>query len=264
MSEIPSFPVEMYAKHPVLNVGGCILLGYRGSIAHGTYEPNTEPGSIDDVDLMGICVPDIEYYFGLRQWGSRGTREIMDDPWDIVLYEARKAISLLAKSNPNVRSLLWLPDELYIHLEDAGRLLIEHRRLFATKAAFKPLIGYAHSQLSKMERAACKGYMGEKRRRLVEQHGYDTKNAAHLIRILRMGIEFLRTGELEVQRRDADELLEIKHGEWTLDEVKASARFLFSVAEEAHAAAPLPEAPDMDAINGLCRLVVSEHLGVAT
>jgi len=35
------------------------------------------------------------------------------------------------------------------------------------------------------------GYLGDKRKQLVLKHGYDAKNAAHLIRLLRMGIEFL-------------------------------------------------------------------------
>ena len=61
-----------------------------------------------------------------------------------------------------------------------------------------------------MERNACKGYMGEKRKRLVEKFGYDTKNASHLIRLLRMGMEFLVDGELHVEREDAKELLRIK------------------------------------------------------
>jgi predicted nucleotidyltransferase len=257
-----SFPASMYREHPVLQSSTTILLAYRGSIAHGTYEPNSEPGSIDDKDAIGVCVPDLEHYFGLRQFGSRGTVEIVDDPWDIVLYESRKAISLLAKANPNVLSMLWLPERLYIHVEPAGQRLIDYRGLFATKAAFKPLIGYAQSQLSKMERGAFKGYMGEKRRKLVEQYGYDTKNAAHLIRILRTGIDFLRTGEMQVERPDAAELLEIKHGEWTLEQVKRTATFLFGVAEEANAVSPLPERPNMDAINVLCDLVVSEALGV--
>ena len=39
----------------------CILHGYRGSIAHGMYEPTTEPNSIDDKDTMGVCVPPIDY-----------------------------------------------------------------------------------------------------------------------------------------------------------------------------------------------------------
>jgi hypothetical protein len=105
-------------------------------------------------------------------------------------------------------------------------------------------------------------YMGEKRQRLVAQHGYDTKNAAHLIRLLRMGVEFLRDGELQVTRPDASELLAIKHGEWTLERVKLEAERLFRHAEDAHAASTLPDKPDPDAINTLTVEVIGEALGL--
>jgi len=233
-----------------------ILLAYRGSITHGTYEPNSKPGSIDDKDVIGVCVPPLGHYFGLREYGSRGTREIVDDPWDVVIYEARKAIGLLMKGNPNVLSMLWLPDRYYLDVTDAGRLLIDRRDLFVARSTFYPFMGYARSQLVKMERGAFKGYMGEKRRALVEQHGYDTKNAAHLIRLLRMGIEFLRDGELQVERPDAPELLAIKHGEWTLDRIKSEAERLFARAEDAFDRSTLPVKPDRNAINDLAVAVV--------
>lgn len=37
-------------------------------------------------------------------------------------------------------------------------------------------------------------------------HGYDTKHAMHLIRLMRMGLEVLQTGELRVRRDDAEQL----------------------------------------------------------
>ena len=234
----------------------CILSGYRGSIAHGTYEQNSKPGSIDDKDVIAVCVPSLEFYFGLRQYGSRGTKEIAIDPWDIVIYEARKLIHLLAKGNPNVLMLLWLPENLYLRVEPAGQLLIDNRQLFTARSTFYPFMGYARSQLIKMERGAFKGYMGEKRRRLVERHGYDTKNASHLIRILRTGIEFLIDGRMNVQRHDAPELLAIKHGEWSLERVKLEADRLFVLAEEAHLRSPLPAEPDRSTINELAIEVV--------
>ena len=40
------------------------------------------------------------------------------------------------------------------------------------------------------------GYMGDKRKRLVVELGYDAKNASHCVRLLRMCIEFLTTGEM--------------------------------------------------------------------
>ena len=257
-----SFPETLRREHPCLRQGTAILLAYRGSIAHGTYEPSSEPGSIDDKDAIGVAVPGLDHYIGQRQFGSRGTVEIVSDPWDIVVYEARKAIHLLAKGNPNILAMLWLPSELYIHVEPAGERLIEARDLFATRSTFHPLMGYARSQLTKMERGAFQGYMGEKRKRLVAQHGYDTKNAAHLIRLLRMGIEFLHDGQLQVRRPDAPELLAIKHGEWTLEQVKAEAERLSRRAEDAHAASTLPDEPDPDAINALTVAVIGEALGL--
>ena len=56
-----------------------IMTMYRGSIAHGMYVPTNDPNSIDDKDVMSICVPPIDYYFGLKQYGSHGTKEITYD-----------------------------------------------------------------------------------------------------------------------------------------------------------------------------------------
>lgn len=104
------------------------------------------------------------------------------------------------------------------------------------------------------------GYMGEKRKAMVRKYQYDVKNAAHLIRLLRMGIEFLETGRLQVFRTsDADELKVIKRGGWTLAQVKAQAEALFSRIEEARARSPLPTRPDEEAANAL---IMEMHLRV--
>ena len=73
----------------------CILSAYRGSIAHGMYVPRSSPTSIDDKDIMAICVLPPEYYLGLTEYGSRGTVEIKQGAWDIVIYEVRKMIKML-------------------------------------------------------------------------------------------------------------------------------------------------------------------------
>ncbi len=238
-----------------------ILHGYRGSIAHGMYEPSSRPNSIDDKDTMAFCVPPLAHYYGLAEFHSRGTQEIKRGEWDIVVYEARKALRLLAGGNPNVMSMLWLPENMRIACTEAGRLLLDSRDLFIGRHVYKPFIGYATQQLYKMEHGAHKGYMGEKRKALVEQHGYDTKNAAHLIRLLRMGIEFLRDGEMNVHRHDAPELLAIKHGEWPIDKVKSEAERLFRRAEDVYDRSTLPVGPNRAAINDLCVALVRTAIG---
>lgn len=254
-------PKELIEKHPALNEWA-ILTGWRGSIAHGMYIPQSNPDSIDDKDVMSICVPPVEYYFGLQQFHSRGTQEIKEGEWDVVCYELKKFASLLEKGNPNVISLLWLEPNHYLKITPAGQLLLDNRELFLSTDMYHSFVGYAHSQLKNMTHLAFEGYMGEKRKSLVQKYGYDTKNAAHLIRLLRMAIETLMDGKLQVQRQDAPELLRIKTGKWTLEEVKAEADRLFKLAQEAYVRSPLPRKVDRAKVNELLIRMTNLHFGV--
>ena len=103
------------------------------------------------------------------------------------------------------------------------------------------------------------GYMGQKRRELVRRVGYDAKNAAHLIRLLRMGIEFLTEGTIYVERADAPELLDIKRGAWPLEKVKTEAERLFQLSQEAYVRSPLPAEPDRARAERLCVEIISEY-----
>lgn len=240
----------------------CVLIGYRGSIAHGTYVPNSDPNSIDDKDVMAFAVPEIEHYLGLSEYGSRGTVEIGKgtEEWDVVVYELRKAVRLLLGGNPNVLSLLWLPENLFLYRSAMGQWLIENREAFVGKHVYRSYVGYAVSQMRKMEQGVYRGFMGDKRKGLVEKFGYDTKNAAHLVRLLRQGIEFLTDGELYVQRHDAPELIAIKNGEWPLTRVKSEAERLFATAEQAYVTSKLPPRPDRARAEELCVEIVRETL----
>ena len=256
-----SIPKDIIRGHKSLDEWA-ILSAYRGSIAHGLYVPSTDPNSVDDKDIMAVCVPPIDYYFGLKQFGHLGTQEIKHDEWDIVVYEAKKFISLLANGNPNVLMLLWLKPNYYLKKTAAGQLIITHRRVFVGRHVYRSFTGYAYGQLHRMTRFEFQGHMGEKRKALVEKYGYDCKNAAHLIRLLRMGMEFLKDGELYVDRGniDAPQLLEIKRGEWTLDQVKAEAGKGFALAEQAYLNSTLPTGPDHDMINRLSIDVIETAL----
>ncbi len=301
---------------------GVCLLCYRGSIAHGMYVPKEDPNSIDDIDLMGFVLGEDHHYLGLREWGSRGTKEIKEGQYDCVYYDIKKAVSLLLQGNPNVLGMLWTLPEHVIYRDDAGTKLIENRGLFVGRHVYNAFAGYAHAQMEKMETrdpdelreymavtAEMKhrgihpnhkgekfpipdrstgiaksvsvwgeeglrmrlahyqkkgeniGYMGEKRKSLVLEHGYDSKNAAHLIRLLRMCVEFMDTGELQVYRADdRDELLSIKRGEWPLTKVKELAAELFEEARWARDRSTLPEGPDREQVEELLVGILRKHL----
>lgn len=233
-----------------------ILVGYRGSIALGMYIPKEREG-IDDKDVMGIIIPPKRFFYGMGRFEQ--IDEFVDE-WDFVLYEIRKMFSLLAKANPNVLSLLWIDKTDYIKVTPLGQKIIDARDLFSTKRAFYSFGGYAHAQLSQMTRGEYHGYMGDKRKELVQKYGYDTKNAAHLIRLLRMGKEFLLDGILNVKRHDSSELIDIKTGLWTLEKVHEYADRELAYLNEAYLKSTLPSQPNTGKIDNLLISIVDEFL----
>ncbi|OHD80988.1 MAG: hypothetical protein A3J97_07370 [Spirochaetes bacterium RIFOXYC1_FULL_54_7] len=236
-----------------------IFLGYRGSIAHGMYIPGTDPDSIDDKDVMGVFLAAPSHYIGTIK--QKDVREQWYNEWDCVHYEILKLAGLLEKGNPNVLSLLWLEPHHVIHTSTAWDELLAIRDAFSSKEVYHSFVGYANSQLHRMTHLAFDGYMGQKRKSLVQKYGYDCKNAAHLVRLLRMGIEFLTEGILHVERRnDAAQLLEIKLGQWSLEAVKKEAARLFALCEEAYIHSPLPTLPDKERINAQCVRILTKHL----
>ncbi len=240
-----------------------ILTAYRGSIVHGTYLGTKDLHSTDDKDAMVICVPPMDYYLGFQTHGlgKKGVKEIFKGQWDIVCYEARKAISLLEKGNPNILMILWLRENDYIKIAPAGQLLLDNRTLFDGKHVYKSFVGYARGQLHKMTHGVKEGYMGAKRKALFERYGYDVKNASHLIRLLRMALEYLTTGEMNVFRQDASELIDIKSGKWSLKEVEEESKRLFDLTDKALIKSILPPRPNHDSISRLCMKIIEMTQG---
>lgn len=233
-----------------------IFLGYRGSIAHGTYVPNSNPYSIDDKDVIGVAIPPASYTFGLKNFEHF---DKFEGEWDVLVYDLRKFVRLLLKSNPNVMQVLWTPEKHVIKQNEFYGKLFAARHIFASKNIYASFCGYSQGQLHKMENMAYNGYMGEKRKALVDKFGFDTKNAQHLIRLLRQGIEFLQTGELEVERKDRAELIQIKQGAWSIEKVKRVASDLFKEMEQANAESKLPAQPDREAADKLVQEILIQY-----
>lgn len=233
----------------------CILRGYRGSIAHNTYDPDN---GYDDKDVMGIFVPTEDVVFGIRNmetiermWDEKLSqkRKII---WDVVYYSLPKYLRLILKQNPNVIMLLWLAEKHYLKRTTLGNLLIENRGCLLSKECYHSFCGYARGQLHRMTHHASTGRMGAKRKALVEKFGFDVKNASHLIRILKMGFETLSMGHMTVERPDNNMLLDIKRGEWPLKKVVDYADSLFQRIDEALVASKLQERISEPFVNDLC------------
>jgi predicted nucleotidyltransferase len=236
-----------------------ILIGYRGSVAHNLYVPPEDENGTDDIDLMGVFIGPPERYIGLHN--SKETVESFVDEYDIVSYEFKKFIKLLLNCNPNVLSLLFLNKEHYLKTSLYSSYLLFKKQCFLSKKAYKSYTGYASGQLKRMEAYKTEGYMGQKRKGLIDKYGFDTKNASHCIRLLKMGIELLETGQLNVYRRgDVQELLDIKNGKWNLGEVKEKASRLFELAKKARDKTELPDEPNYEEIHKLVERTIYNYI----
>jgi predicted nucleotidyltransferase len=98
------------------------------------------------------------------------------------------------------------------------------------------------------------------RARLEARFGYDTKHAQHLVRLLRMGLEILRDGDVRVRRSDAEELRAIRAGAWSYDELIERAEALGAEVRAAARDSVLPERPDEERLDALCMEIVESVL----
>ena len=294
-----------------------ILLGWRGSISHGTYRSSDNPNSIDDKDLLGTYVAPLHHYLGFRK-KELESYEKFEGVWDVVGHEVQKFTDMLLGFNPNVINLLWLPDNLVIYETEEGSMLRENRDAFISKKeSYNSFRGYAKSQMEQMKKSRdnlddlerlkelredivtkkgvdriddltngnyvnndhlnvleeeyvelakkyYSGYLGKKRKRLVRKFGYDPKQASHMIRLLRMGIEFLVDGELNVHRHDNQELVNIKQGEWKFDRILNEADRLFNKLEDAYINSDLPTDPDRERAENIVIDIIKKYYNLSS
>lgn len=101
------------------------------------------------------------------------------------------------------------------------------------------------------------------RAELERKFTYDTKHAAHMVRLIRMCKEILETGKVNVDRTniDAEELKAIRYnGIWSYQELVDYARKMDDIAEQLYRSSTLPELPDTYKIKDLYTSICEEHI----
>jgi uncharacterized protein len=164
-----------------------ILRGLVGSTTHGMAVENQ-----DDRDEMGVFVEPPENVCGLTPLEHYVYRDqpegVRSQPGDLdlTMYSLRKYCRLATQGNPSVLLLLWLP--VYINRTKIGADLVGMREAFMSRQAGERFLGYLAAQKMKLkgERAHTVN-----RPELVAKYGYDTKFAAHALRLGLEGIELL-------------------------------------------------------------------------
>ncbi len=341
-----------------------IFMMLAGSHAYGTAIESS------DLDHRGVCIPrDPAYYVGfLKKFEQK------DSGWpeaeDKVVYDLRKAVSLMADGNPNMIDFLFVDDDDVLLTTPSWERLRQHRQKFLSKKMRYTYAGYAYSQLKRIQRhrqwllnpplkkperadfglpersliskdqlgafewmlarflqesvtwfklsdqtreeltgvnfigavqsgipddtgpvikdalevsdnfietvmlekkyasakTEWKSYQSWKRKRnderyeLEKEHGYDTKHAMHLVRLMRMGYEIMAEGEVRVKRPDAAELLAIRNGAWSYEELEEYAEEMERKIARAAETSELPAQPDRVFIDELCQEIITEYV----
>ena len=124
--------IEIVDKHTIYET-------IVGSRLYGTFNEES------DTDYKGIAIPPKEYYLGFKKF------EQLEKSADHVIYDLRKAISLMINNNPNMLDLLFAPPEFRTIETEWWYEIYKHRHKFLTKHVKNSFGGYAKQQLTRMK-----------------------------------------------------------------------------------------------------------------
>lgn len=96
---------------------------------------------------------------------------------------------------------------------------------------------------------------------LEEKMGFDGKHASHLIRLLRMAEEILTQHKVIVKRPDAAELLSIRHGAWSLEQIISYAEAKNQKIQELRKTSSLREEVDKNLADQIYRKILAAFFG---
>jgi predicted nucleotidyltransferase len=127
--------------------------------------------------------------------------------------------------------------------------------------AYKELAFY-HAQRDWDRYKSWKKSRNKKRAELEVKFGFDSKHAAHLVRLMRMGTEILETGKVNVDRTDidAEEIKSIREGAWPYEKVEEYAHEVDARLDVLYKNSKLPKVVDSNTIDSLCISVTRAYL----
>ncbi len=188
-----------------------ILVTEGGSTAHGIADGTTE-----DTDWYGVYLEAPWQVVGL---GEARTIVLRDKPegvksepgdLDLTLHPLRKFTRLAIGGNPTILGQLFAPTIDYDPLGDEIRA--EFPKHIVSRKAGKAFLGYLTQQKVRLVEGRS---MRVNRPELIEKFGYDTKYAAHALRLGMQGVELLTHGSImyPMQSPYLELVRVVRHGE---------------------------------------------------
>jgi predicted nucleotidyltransferase len=162
------------------------------------------------------------------------------------MYGLKKWASLACKGNPSVLHFLFAPP-VFNHILWAR--LAQKSELFLAKSHIGAYLGYAGAQLRRLLNQ--QGQKNCHRHQLEADHGYDTKYAMHITRLLYEAKEFMEHARITLPRPEAELLIDIRKGKFKLFELEEMNKQLEAEALAAKEKSSLPDKVDRDVISQL-------------
>lgn len=204
---------------------------YRCQVGSKAYGLDNEDS---DDDIRGILLPPARLHWSL--YAVPEQIESIVDGQDEVFWEIEKFLRLALKANPNTLELLWTP--MVVEANETALELRNIRNAFLSKHVYKTYSGYVLSQFRRMKN------------QYEKTAEFKVKHAMHLIRLSRSGIHALNTGDILVDVGEyREELLNIRNGGMSFEEVRELAMRLDKEFQDAFARTSLPEQPDFELVD---------------
>lgn len=100
------------------------------------------------------------------------------------------------------------------------------------------------------------------RAELEAKYGFDTKHGMHLFRLLQEGMELLMFGNIILPRPNAQELIDIRNGRYSYDELIISLGDVDKRFDFYYEHSKLPNSPNRNEADKLCIKLVKQYLGI--
>lgn len=225
-----------------------------GSTVHGLNLDDTA-----DRDEMGVCIEPISGLVGFKEFDQyiyrtaserTGKQDAPSEPGDLdlTIYSLRKFLRLAMHGNPTVLTLLFVPPELRVSSDARGARLQELAPAIVSRQSGKRFLGYMEAQRQRL--LGERGQLRTNRPHLIEQHGFDTKYASHILRLGFQGVELLTTGRLTLPLPEPTRsmILDVKRGKWSFNDVLQAAGDLERQLKDLLTDSMLPAEPDTETV----------------
>lgn len=234
-----------------------ILRVVNGSKLYGTDTPDS------DRDEIGVCIVPPKVLLGFQNFeqytytSSDDTQRNTADDYDLTIYSAKKFAKLVMEGNPSLLNLLWVPEDKRLCWTPWADSLMQIEAYVHSRVAIGKFLGYMTAQIKRMKGESKKHTPN--RPELVERYGYDTKFAAHAIRLGYQGLEFSVTGKISVPMPEPirEAVLAIRYGQIPLAEVMQMADDYVALLERQKERTDIPKQPNREMIE---KIVVDLHL----